>query len=31
VRGWLINMINIWQPEFIGFEGIQFQDNLSGG
>lgn len=31
VRCWLINMINIWQPEFIGFEGIQLQDNLSGG
>ena len=31
VRGWLINMINVWQPEFVGFEGIQLQDNLSGG
>ena len=31
VRGWLINMINIWQPEFVGFEGIQLQDNVSGG
>lgn len=31
VRCWLINMINIWQPDFIGFEGIQLQDNLSGG
>lgn len=31
VRCWLINMINVWQPEFIGFEGIQLQDNLSGG
>ena len=31
IRCWLINMINIWQPEFIGFEGIQLQDNLSGG
>ena len=31
VRGWLINMINVWQPDFVGFEGIQLQDNLSGG
>ena len=31
VRGWLINMINVWQPEFVGFEGIQLQDNLEGG
>lgn len=31
VRGWLINMINIWQPDFIGIEGIQFQTNLEGG
>lgn len=31
VRGWLINMINVWQPEFVGFEGIQLQENLEGG
>lgn len=31
IRGWLINMINIWQPDFIGLEGIQFQENLQGG
>ena len=31
MRGWLINMINVWQPEFVGFEGIQLQDNLNGG
>lgn len=31
VRCWLINMINIWQPDFVGFEGIQFQENLQGG
>lgn len=27
VRNWLVSMIHSWQPDYIGIEGIQFQDN----
>lgn len=28
IRVWLINMLNNWQPDFIGIEGIQYQQNF---
>lgn len=28
VRMWLINMINNWKPDFVGIEGIQYQQNF---
>lgn len=28
VRIWLINMINNWNPDFVGIEGIQYQQNF---
>ena len=28
VRIWLINMINNWKPDFVGIEGIQYQQNF---
>ena len=28
IKNWLINMINNWNPEFIGLEGIQYQQNM---
>ena len=30
IKSWLISMINNWQPDFIGFEGIQFQVSSDG-
>ena len=30
VKIWLINMIYLWQPDFIGIEGIQFQETSGG-
>lgn len=30
VRNWLESMIASWRPDFIGLEGIQFQEELSG-
>lgn len=30
IRNWLINLINSWKPDYIGIEGIQFQDNKGG-
>lgn len=31
VRNWLINTIKNWQIDYVGLEGIQMQNNLSGG
>lgn len=28
VRMWLINMVNNWKPDFVGIEGIQYQQNF---
>lgn len=28
IKNWLINMINTWEPDFIGLEGIQYQQNM---
>ena len=28
IKNWLINMINIWKPDYIGLEGIQYQQNM---
>lgn len=28
IKEWLINMINIWQCDMIGIEGIQYQQNM---
>lgn len=28
IKMWLINMINIWKPEYVGLEGIQYQQNM---
>ena len=28
IKNWLINMINNWKPEYIGLEGIQYQQNM---
>lgn len=30
IKNWLITMIDNWQPDIIGIEGIQFQDESSG-
>ena len=30
VKSWLISMINNWQPDFVGLEGIQFQTTSEG-
>ena len=30
VKVWLLSMINNWQPDFIGIEGIQFQEEGNG-
>lgn len=30
VRMWLINIIQNWQPDYIGIEGIQFQTSVDG-
>ena len=30
VKTWLINMINLWQPDYIAIEGIQYQDESGG-
>lgn len=27
IRDWLISMIHSWQPDYVGIEGIQFQEN----
>lgn len=31
LRNWLVGMIKNWQIDYMGFEGIQLQDNLAGG
>lgn len=31
VRNWLINTVKNWQIDYVGLEGIQMQNNLSGG
>jgi len=28
IKNWLINMINTWEPDFVGLEGIQYQQNM---
>lgn len=28
IKNWLINMINTWKPDYVGFEGIQYQQNM---
>lgn len=30
IKSWLISMINNWQPDFVGLEGIQFQVTSDG-
>ena len=30
IKSWLISMINNWNPDFVGFEGIQFQNSSDG-
>lgn len=30
IKNWLISMIENWKPDFVGIEGIQFQDESSG-
>lgn len=30
IKSWLLSMINNWRPDYIGIEGIQFQDESSG-
>lgn len=30
VKTWLLNMIQNWKPDYIGIEGIQFQEESSG-
>lgn len=30
IRAWLISMIRSWRPDYIGIEGIQFQEEGSG-
>lgn len=30
IKNWLLSMINNWNPDVIGIEGIQFQDESSG-
>lgn len=31
LRNWLVSMIQAWQIDFVGIEGVQMQDNLAGG
>ncbi len=28
IKNWVINMINVWKPDYIGLEGIQYQQNM---
>lgn len=28
IKNWLINMVNNWKPEYVGLEGIQYQQNM---
>jgi hypothetical protein len=28
VKEWLISMINLWKPDIIGIEGIQYQESF---
>ena len=30
IKSWLLSMINNWRPDYIGLEGIQYQDTSSG-
>ena len=30
IKSWLLSMINNWRPDYVGIEGIQFQDKSSG-
>ena len=30
VRAWLLSMIRSWKPDYIGIEGIQFQEEGGG-
>jgi Holliday junction resolvasome RuvABC endonuclease subunit len=30
IKEWLVSMINNWRPDYIGIEGIQFQEEGSG-
>ena len=30
IKAWLLSMINSWHPDFVGIEGIQFQEEGSG-
>lgn len=30
IKNWLLSMINNWDPDYIGIEGIQYQDESSG-
>ncbi len=30
IKNWLINMITNWEPDWVGIEGIQFQEESSG-
>jgi Holliday junction resolvasome RuvABC endonuclease subunit len=30
VRAWLLSMISSWRPDYIGIEGIQFQEEGAG-
>lgn len=30
IKNWLISMLENWKPDFVGIEGIQFQDESSG-
>ena len=30
IKSWLLSMINNWKPDYIGLEGIQYQDEGSG-
>lgn len=31
LKAWFISMINNWKPDYVALEGIQFQDEVSGG
>lgn len=30
IRGWLLSLISTWRPDFVGIEGIQFQEEGGG-
>ena len=30
IKNWLVSMLENWKPDFVGIEGIQFQDESSG-